>query len=73
MKKIAHCCGLCLYRFREEGWADAQINAKPQIQSVQGEDEEEETDSDGYDNWNFYNDENEGKNNFDSVPRDQIV
>ena len=40
---------------------------------MQGEEEDEETDSDGYDNWDFYNDENEGKDKFDNIPRDHIV
>lgn len=47
-KRLPHCCGLCLYRFREEAWRN-RGDIKEEVH-----DEEEETESDGFDEANVW-------------------
>ena len=51
---MPHCCGLCLYRFREEGWEESQARnggggtGGQQLHQVES-DEDDDTESDGMD------------------------
>ena len=69
-RKLPHCCGLCLYRFREEAWKN-----RPDIEQIEAADEEgEETESDGADEANVWQGEQqENQNTFDGISRSSVV
>ena len=47
-KQLPHCCGLCLYRFREEAWRNRGVIKE------RDDDEDEETESDGQEEANVW-------------------
>ena len=52
LKRMPHCCGLCLYRFREEGWEESQArNAAGGTggQQLYQAESDDDTESDGMD------------------------